>query len=554
MPDEGFEVLNLPTDNAGSELTAGQLGDIALVAEAIADVTAVAAMLRGGGALLGMVDGNDTVIRVKRQTNAEWVSENAILPAGVFGYATDTHYLKIGDGTTAWDALQTLGDSGLTIAAFEGYRDAAIAARDEAEGYRDAAQSARDEAADSAGLATGAAETSQLWAAGDEGAALPGGAVSSKVSAQRAAVTAQASRLLQRSGPVTADETYAAGYLNTRRRVTGASLVTVTIPAGIFASAGDLEAWGTYRKEGAGNVKFVAAAGGSDLAAPVLKGSGTKIKRIKTNVAGQSESYTARIAAPAITDGKLAIVPVMFLADGATFDALSATAAIVGTPNVNIPLTVRRAAVSPGDTYDANYAILDGDLDSFAGGDIDVTVTGGKNVHLLGFHWYAVDGHGGNMYTNQSPINAGATSSISVGFTGLGNQSLVCAAAHMRGPEGSATFASFSANVAQLEKGVTTDYPDTLTNNTQNFKNSAWARGAGVANSTADFNVSASFASAFAPATMAIFAYPPKSVVGGGDVVLKLTAGRDTLSVLNGEAQLFFHPDGKTVTIDIPDA
>jgi hypothetical protein len=46
--------------------------------------------------------------------------------------------------------------------------------------------------------------------------------------------------------------------------------------------------------------------------------------------------------------------------------------------------------------------------------------------------------------------------------------------------------------------------------------------------------------------------YPPKTVAGAGDLILKTEAGRTALTVLNGEMELLFDPDGKTVVVKTP--
>lgn len=50
----------------------------------------------------------DAQIQVRRSTAATWTSTNPTLAAGEFGFETDTGMVKIGDGTTAWTALQYL--------------------------------------------------------------------------------------------------------------------------------------------------------------------------------------------------------------------------------------------------------------------------------------------------------------------------------------------------------------------------------------------------------------------------------------------------------------
>ncbi len=45
---------------------------------------------------------------IRRDTAANWSSVNPVLASGEIGFATDTGVLKIGDGVTAWNSLDTL--------------------------------------------------------------------------------------------------------------------------------------------------------------------------------------------------------------------------------------------------------------------------------------------------------------------------------------------------------------------------------------------------------------------------------------------------------------
>lgn len=56
-------------------------------------------------------------IQVRRGAASVWSATNPVLAAGEFGYVTDTGDLKIGDGTTAWNSLNTLGGGSSTLAA-----------------------------------------------------------------------------------------------------------------------------------------------------------------------------------------------------------------------------------------------------------------------------------------------------------------------------------------------------------------------------------------------------------------------------------------------------
>lgn len=50
-------------------------------------------------------------IQFRRDTAANWTSENPTLAAGELGYETDTGNIKIGDGSTAWTSLAYNGVS-----------------------------------------------------------------------------------------------------------------------------------------------------------------------------------------------------------------------------------------------------------------------------------------------------------------------------------------------------------------------------------------------------------------------------------------------------------
>ena len=53
-----------------------------------------------------------TKIQVRRDTAANWTSADTVLSEGEMGYETDTGFMKIGDGSTAWTSLSyfTPGD------------------------------------------------------------------------------------------------------------------------------------------------------------------------------------------------------------------------------------------------------------------------------------------------------------------------------------------------------------------------------------------------------------------------------------------------------------
>lgn len=53
-----------------------------------------------------------TTIQLRRGTTAEWTSANPVLALGEMGFDTDTRMSKIGDGSTAWNALQYVAGAG----------------------------------------------------------------------------------------------------------------------------------------------------------------------------------------------------------------------------------------------------------------------------------------------------------------------------------------------------------------------------------------------------------------------------------------------------------
>lgn len=61
-----------------------------------------------------------TRIRVRRDTSANWASENPVLLSGEFGFDTDTGEVKVGNGTDTWDDLVALGMGGGAVDSVNG--------------------------------------------------------------------------------------------------------------------------------------------------------------------------------------------------------------------------------------------------------------------------------------------------------------------------------------------------------------------------------------------------------------------------------------------------
>lgn len=68
-----------------------------------------------------------TTIKLRRDTAANWTSNNPILNAGEIGLETDTNEIKIGDGATAWISLgygPVIPDSAVAAQAFTAWTPA----------------------------------------------------------------------------------------------------------------------------------------------------------------------------------------------------------------------------------------------------------------------------------------------------------------------------------------------------------------------------------------------------------------------------------------------
>jgi hypothetical protein len=55
-----------------------------------------------------------TQIQVRRGTASQWTSTNPVLASGEWGYETDTGKVKIGNGSSAWNALSYTGTGTVT--------------------------------------------------------------------------------------------------------------------------------------------------------------------------------------------------------------------------------------------------------------------------------------------------------------------------------------------------------------------------------------------------------------------------------------------------------
>ena len=64
-----------------------------------------------------------TRIKLRRDTAANWTSNDPVLALGEAGYDTTNNELRVGDGTTVWSGLESIGGTGNKITALKTYSD-----------------------------------------------------------------------------------------------------------------------------------------------------------------------------------------------------------------------------------------------------------------------------------------------------------------------------------------------------------------------------------------------------------------------------------------------
>jgi hypothetical protein len=64
-----------------------------------------------------------TRIKLRRDTAANWTENDPVLALGEAGYDTTNNQLRVGDGTTVWSGLETIGGTGNKITAQKTYSD-----------------------------------------------------------------------------------------------------------------------------------------------------------------------------------------------------------------------------------------------------------------------------------------------------------------------------------------------------------------------------------------------------------------------------------------------
>jgi len=536
----------------GAEIPADIMAAIQIVADNIQAIIAIADSIDSEGNItVPYVNGNDTLIRVQRATEANWLLFDPVLHSGEFGVTldkADPYELKLGDDVKKWSELNNILQAGeLTQAALDAAVAAAEAAKVAAQLAETNAETAETAAEAAQANSATSAQLSADWAAAPATQDLPGGKKSSEVSAARAEQAAATSRYLPNYPTVlTAGFTYAADRLFKRILMNAASNVDITIPPNIYNSANVDEAWGLIRKIGAGNIRVVAAAGGSDLQIPTLVKAGLAGLRVETAAAVNSSVTVSLSAIPAVVDGKIVVV-----IEGHPSDSAAKTASCSAT--IGGAFTERSPPLFD-QIREAQYCVYDADLDAYAGGNATVTGVFGTMVDYMGVHVWIIDGHGGPMTTPVKDVNTNTGTTKTITLPSIPATSLVLGFGGMRGPVGAVGVASFGAGQSNTGIGDYSVWPSPNVGATAAFKNGCWGASAGFPSVTGDFNWTINFTTNLNRPAAVAFSYPPKTVIGAGTVDLKLMGGRDTLNVLYGDLELWFAPDGKTVYVKTPSA
>jgi len=411
-------------------------------------------------------------------------------------------------------------------------------------------------AATSANTASTKAADAALYANAPDGTEVPGGGDSAAVSAQKAASTAEESRELDVSDLITTSETFESGFMFTERQCNPTGEMVVTIPPGIFSSAAKRRQWAAYKLRSAtGSVKFVGQAGGTNLVTPTAVARGRAMKRLATTGVATRNTLIAAVATPVpIVAGEILI---MFNAQhNGTANALSLNLSNTGptlTWDVIHALPANASAAARPDFYVAR-AMLPA---NFPAGGFNISFDEGVQPHFQACDWWFLDGTEGSLPFFAMETRTTTQVQAKATLLALPAQSLVLGVGAMGGPASGSLQTSAtgtSANLTKVVGGQTAGVDDVAAADDNQFKNQAHAILSGVSTVAGDFlgTQNFSFSNSIYKVGMALVGYKPKSVIGGGTVVMNYEADRQSLTVPYGVAELWFHPDGKTVDVRTP--
>lgn len=496
--------------------------------------------------VLGDIDNNNYVVFTWDEVNHRCSMQAVYQPFG--GSLQSTTYTFSYDGKLLINGASlatAIPEIAAAVAAAQASATAAATSAGNALTSENNASTSASAAGSSASDADASAILADQLARAPSGTPIPGGGNSAAVSAQLAGDIAVESRDLDVGPNITADETVQAGHLFTERQSNVAGLVTVTIPPGIFAGPDAKKRWIKYRNlNAAGSIKFQPQAGGTNFVAPTVVARGHNAFRNPLTGAGNRHTLTEAAIVPAVVNGE--IIAIFHAAHQSSSNAtsvnFSASGGLTWTTLLAYPALPRGIHVP-------DWFITRAPLVAFAGGTLNLSFDEGVSVNYQAVDWWALEGTSGTtpLFAIDSDISTHGIASALINACPA--QARLLAAAAQIGPIGSVAFSTFSFNISPRQTGNSSGIADVAVLDTDTHKNAAFADGDGLTTVAGNTTISGTFTSNAYKSGICAVAYHPKSVIGGGTVVLRKEAGRDTLNVENGVAELWFSNDGVTVDL-----
>lgn len=504
--------------------------------------------------VLGNQSGNDYVVitwdAIQHRVNIQsvYLPPGGSLQQSNLTFSYDGKLLINGTSIANTAELQALLAAAQAAAA-QSVASAAASAASAAE-----AEGSAQGAADSADLAGDRADLSLAFAQAPSGTELPGGGNSSAVSAAIAQEIANESRDLDIGAVVSANETFQSGFMFTERQVipgVPGSTVEITIPPNMFQSPEKKARWASYRLRAAtGGVKFIGAAGGTNLVTPQRVNSGrTMFRFLGSSVASRHTLAVPISWATTIVDGEILLVFNAQHNGPAQAPTLnfSATGGLTWTPLVAYPAAPLAVAMPM-------YYVTRVRVTNLAPGALTASFDeGGGWTHFQACDWLILDGVEGSapIVTLDNRTSTGVVQRKVI-LPAVPAQSYLYGLAQIGQPAANGQWSAFSTNLTKRQSGNSSGADDVATPDDNTYKNQVWAVGDGVATAAGDTTLTCNFSGAPGRGNMIGFAYKPKTVIGGGTVVMNYEGDRDTLTVKNGVAELWFQNDGVTCDVRTP--
>jgi hypothetical protein len=409
-------------------------------------------------------------------------------------------------------------------------------------------------AASAANTAVTNSNLSQQFAQAPDGTVLPGGGKSAFANAEDAEEIAVESRDLDVSDPISGDEVFQSGFLFTEQVRNPSTLMTVTIPPGIYNSPDKRKRWASYRLApgAAGSIKFAPQPGGTDLVTPQVKARGRVFARYVNADNSTRRTLTATVGIPAVTNGEI-----IFAFHGIHSGSTTVTSINFSTVGTLVPVWSELVPypANASAQFIPDWNVRRAPLVGVAAQSIDLVFDEGVNVGLQCVDWWVIEGTSGStpLWGKETRTPTNNRNNNVATLAALPAQSLVLCSAAQGAGTGTSGYASFSANLARVNSGNSYGAPDVAASDASAMRNEVWATADGLATAAGDFVGQVNWTGSL-KGNIILIGYHPKSVVGGGTVVLNKqgSPARDTIVEPNGVAELWFENDGKTVDVRVP--